>query len=105
MSFTIVLSSSEISTFVETATHRAIENPGGAITAVRVIGYRFLTTPTTKTVPIFVDIKCYNPHHNTWRIVVTGLNGVAADFICLSQTMADFVMEVRNVKVMTLPGF
>ena len=41
MSFENVLchpaSSSEVSTFVETATHKAVENPGRAITVVSVI--------------------------------------------------------------------
>ena len=60
MSFAIPLSSSEISTFVETATHKAVKNPGRAITAVSVIGYKFLTKHTTKHSAIFVDIKRYN---------------------------------------------
>ena len=37
MSFAIPLSSSEISTFVETATHKAVLSPGRAITVVSVI--------------------------------------------------------------------
>ena len=60
MSFAIPLSSSEISTFVQTATHKAVKNPGRAITAVSVIGYKFLTKHTTKHSAIFVDIKRYN---------------------------------------------
>ena len=43
-----------------TATHKAVYNPGRAITAVNVIGYRFLTKPTTNHSAIFVDIKRYN---------------------------------------------
>ena len=47
----------------ETATHKAVKNPGRAITAVR----WFLTKHTTKHSAIFVNIKRYNSWNYTWR--------------------------------------
>ena len=75
MSFAIPLSSSEISTFVKTATHKAVKNPRRAITAVSVIGYKFLTKHTTKHSAIFVDTI-----RETIHDVVIGLQGVTAEF-------------------------
>ena len=74
MSFAIPLSSSEISTFVETATHKAVKNPGRAITAVSVIGYKFLTN-----IPPSLSILS-GTIRETIHDVVIGLQGVTAEF-------------------------
>ena len=104
--FAISFSSSEISTFIETATYKAVSNPGRAITVVSDIGYRFLSKPS-ENIPPYLSILS-GTIRVTIHDVVTDYK-VTADFSTSKFIIAECsVMEFKsnlNVKVITLPGF